>query len=287
MRQAIRNPLPASKQSGFSLIELMIALILGLLVIGAALAVFRTNQVTYRANEGQNRIQENVRIAFELISRDIRAAGGMACSGASFVESSGTYSTMFRDAPVAGTGSEVTVTSGDDTAYRTTATSATSVTLDSAQVPDVRDVIKVNDWILLCNARKTFLIQATAVTTNTVSFAALPENYNPGTDPLGTQYAVMLARVRNVRWFVAANGRGGSSLFVSRFGRAGEEVAEGVSNMTVEYLDSTTGAYGSSSVNWPNVSAVRIAMTFTGQDVDGRALTRNASSTFSLRSRAL
>ena len=46
---------------GFSLIELMIALVLGLLVLGAAIAVFQSNQRTFNANEGQNRIQEGAR----------------------------------------------------------------------------------------------------------------------------------------------------------------------------------------------------------------------------------
>ena len=67
-------------QTGFTLIELMIATVLGLLVMGAAIAVFQSNQRTFSANEGQNRIQENARAAYEMMSRDIRAAGGTACS---------------------------------------------------------------------------------------------------------------------------------------------------------------------------------------------------------------
>ena len=67
-------------QAGFSLIELMISMVLGLLVLGAAIAVFQSNQSTFNANEGQNRIQEGARAAYEMISRDIRAAGGTACS---------------------------------------------------------------------------------------------------------------------------------------------------------------------------------------------------------------
>jgi type IV pilus assembly protein PilW len=67
------------RQSGFGLIELMISMVLGLLVLGAAIAVFQSNQRTFSANEGQNRIQEGARAAYEMMSRDIRAAGGTAC----------------------------------------------------------------------------------------------------------------------------------------------------------------------------------------------------------------
>lgn len=74
MRDAVGRP-SRSDAAGFSLIELMVALVLGLLVAGAALAILQSNQATYRSNEGLNRVQENARIAFELMSRDIRSAG--------------------------------------------------------------------------------------------------------------------------------------------------------------------------------------------------------------------
>lgn len=64
---------------GFNLIELMVSLILGLLVVGAAVSIFISNQATYVATENLGRVQENARIAFELMSRDIREAGGNVC----------------------------------------------------------------------------------------------------------------------------------------------------------------------------------------------------------------
>jgi len=71
---------PAGKPvRGFSLIELMVALLLGLLVLGAAVGIFVSNRQVYSATEGLGRIQENVRFAFELMARDIREAGGNPC----------------------------------------------------------------------------------------------------------------------------------------------------------------------------------------------------------------
>jgi type IV pilus assembly protein PilW len=64
---------------GVTLIELMIALVLGLIVSGAALALFVTNRRTYVASENLGRVQENARTAFELMSRDVREAGGNPC----------------------------------------------------------------------------------------------------------------------------------------------------------------------------------------------------------------
>lgn len=72
---------PANRHAirGVTLVELMIALVLGLIVTAAALAVFVTNRQTYVASENLGRMQEASRIAFELMSRDIREAGGTIC----------------------------------------------------------------------------------------------------------------------------------------------------------------------------------------------------------------
>ncbi len=69
----------ATSVRGFSLVELMIALMLGLLVVVSAGAIFISNRQTYRATEGLGRVQENSRMAYELMARDIREAGGNPC----------------------------------------------------------------------------------------------------------------------------------------------------------------------------------------------------------------
>lgn len=60
-------------KAGFSLIELMVALALGLLVVGAMIQLFAGNRATYNANEALARVQENGRFALELIKREARA----------------------------------------------------------------------------------------------------------------------------------------------------------------------------------------------------------------------
>ena len=160
------------QMAGLSLIELMIAMVLGLIVLGAAFAVFMSNQRTFGANEGVNRIQESARVAFELMSRDIRAAGGSAGANVSVVETVGADSIAFRDAPIAGGANALTVVSGDDTSYRVTGSTATSVQFDPVQVPDATEIFRADDVLLLCNARKTFVVRASTVTTNDFSGVA-------------------------------------------------------------------------------------------------------------------
>lgn len=80
MSGAARLSSPRRLASGVTLIELMVAMVLGLIVAGAAMAVFLTNRQTYVATESLGRLQEGARTAFELMSRDLRAAGTIPCS---------------------------------------------------------------------------------------------------------------------------------------------------------------------------------------------------------------
>lgn len=67
------------RQSGFSLVELMVALVLGLVVIGGVINIFLTNQQASRSNEDLSRMQESARLSFELMAREARQVGGNTC----------------------------------------------------------------------------------------------------------------------------------------------------------------------------------------------------------------
>lgn len=67
-------------QAGFSLVELMIAMLISLFLLGGVIQVFSGSKQTYRLNEGMARLQENVRYAFDRISADLAAAGYMGCN---------------------------------------------------------------------------------------------------------------------------------------------------------------------------------------------------------------
>lgn len=61
--------------SGYSLIELMIAITLGLLLTAGMVQLFSSTKVTFRANDALARVQENGRFSLELLKREIREAG--------------------------------------------------------------------------------------------------------------------------------------------------------------------------------------------------------------------
>ena len=74
-----RNRRTPSRQAGLTLVELMVALVLGLVVILAVLNIFVSNRETFRVTENLMRIQENARAGFDFMARDVREAGQNPC----------------------------------------------------------------------------------------------------------------------------------------------------------------------------------------------------------------
>lgn len=71
--------LPRCTAAGFTLIELMVAMTLGLILLAALTQIFATSRGTYKLNEGLSRVQETGRFAYEFISKDVRMAGFSGC----------------------------------------------------------------------------------------------------------------------------------------------------------------------------------------------------------------
>ncbi len=63
------------KQQGLSLVELMVALTLGMVLMAGFLQIFMSVRSTYAANEASSRLQENGRFALDFLTRHARLAG--------------------------------------------------------------------------------------------------------------------------------------------------------------------------------------------------------------------
>lgn len=74
-----RSSTGKAPQTGMSLIELMISLVIGSLILGAMTFVFFQSRTSYTYNETMSRNQENARIALDALSHDIRMAGFVGC----------------------------------------------------------------------------------------------------------------------------------------------------------------------------------------------------------------
>lgn len=67
---------------GFSLVELMVAITLGLLLTAGMIQLFSSTKVTFRTNDAVARVQENGRFALEILKLQLREAGTLGfCAG--------------------------------------------------------------------------------------------------------------------------------------------------------------------------------------------------------------
>jgi type IV pilus assembly protein PilW len=81
LRDAIRNARArAARQRGVTLIEMMVALVVGLILTGGAIQIFMSSRQGFAANDAMARIQENGRYALEFLARDIRTAAFWGCA---------------------------------------------------------------------------------------------------------------------------------------------------------------------------------------------------------------
>jgi len=69
----------SGRPNGFSLIEIMIAIVIALFLLGAIIQFFVANKQSYRTEDALSRMQENARFALDLIARDIRMTGYVGC----------------------------------------------------------------------------------------------------------------------------------------------------------------------------------------------------------------
>lgn len=68
-----------SRAHGFSLVELMVAMAIGLVVLTALGYVFIGSRQSFRTADAMSRIQENARYALQTMARDVRMAGYVGC----------------------------------------------------------------------------------------------------------------------------------------------------------------------------------------------------------------
>lgn len=69
-------------QRGISMVEILIGLLISSILIGGVIQIFASNKQTYHLQDELSRVQENGRIAMEILQRSIRGAGFDNITGA-------------------------------------------------------------------------------------------------------------------------------------------------------------------------------------------------------------
>ncbi len=299
---------------GFSLVELMISIVLGLLIIAATLSIFSSNKQSYRTTENLGRLQENARAGFELIGNDVREASGTQCSRGldvvSVLNTAGVQIWGDWITPVTGadnTGPNLSDTlqlksGGEDMFHVNSHNSAgQAIDINTSQNHN----LQVGDIAIICDYRQAAIFQVSNVVGDVVNHNAggLNTTANLGVNLAAYQFDdnATISRVNVTQWFVAASPapRIGNSLFRSTLRNVGgnaqlvqEEIVDGVNNMQVSYLLPGAVDYVAAGAVpfalWDRVLAVRVAITFETRDAVGTGglrIQRPMIQTFNLRNR--
>ncbi|HIG65419.1 MAG TPA: prepilin-type N-terminal cleavage/methylation domain-containing protein [Methyloprofundus sp.] len=83
----MKSILRVKKQRGMSLIEIMIALLLGAFLTGGVIQIFLSSSQTYRIQDALAGLQENGRFSMDFIARDMRMVDFWGCIKSAQIES--------------------------------------------------------------------------------------------------------------------------------------------------------------------------------------------------------
>lgn len=291
---AARNRSARCTQSGLSLIELMVALVIGLLLTLGVLQVYMSGRDVYRMQESISHLQESGRYTLSLLARDIREAGFIGCLAIDWAgvdDPNGTgvdfdQTTVF-DGTTGADGAPDTLRIRSTQPFNAAladvvfAEATTFAVEDNVQLA-AGEVFVISD----CRNAELFVAE-NDVDDGTFIEATLPLANSYFADAMGALY-----RYRDVEYSVAntgrftANNRPISALFVNR-GAGAEELVEGVENLKIQFGVATDAEPRPNQANeylaasavtrWDRIVSVQIDLLVQGLD-DGVATGPRAQS---------
>lgn len=282
------------KQLGISLVEIMVALVISLFLLGGIIQVYTANKSSYAFTDAIGRVQENARFAVDTVAQDLRMAGFFGCTAydpsdteniTNNLDPDGTdYDPLLHDYAGLGVldGSEGDGPNGSDSItirgakpvqfnilppFNVTTSDDINVTVDLTGKLENEDIVMISN----CQGADIFQITADPVTDTdagltTVEHAIGGEPGNINTDPgcadpaklcLSQTYGndASLFEVQTVTYEIR-NVAGEPTLFRVQYNDE-EELVEGVEQMQVEYgIDTTNDGFPNQYVPYSNTLVV-------------------------------
>lgn len=275
------------RSGGMTLVELMIAMVLGLVVIGGVVSIVVANKQSYRTNEALSKVQESSRTAFEILARDVRQAATNGCGNsnriANVLPGTSWWQGWFGVTGYDDAASDPAVAFGSDQAERVDGTDSLQLqgiegvglsvqthdpALASLKINALSTGFAANDVLIVCDFDHSAIFQVSnydSANVTVVHNAGSGSNCSAGlgyptdcTSSSGNVYAFgpnsQIARFAAVDWFIGNNGRaseGGRSLFRRRLGPAAtmlsEEIVAGVTDLQLQYRLDGTDSFDDAS----------------------------------------
>ncbi len=296
--------------SGFSLVELMVSITLGIILTFSLIEVYTGTKSTYRTQDALARLQENARFALSVLSQDIRSSGFIGCSNLRDLtpDETGVSTAMNYSATGAFWGNQSTGTDGTTVSGTlpngVTATNrvahtdvflvqaagrcstplagnmanaSANVTMATANPCSINN----GDTVLLSNCESADLFTVTAApgTTGNLTHTGLSSGYTTAT---GSEIMTFSSNT----YFIGTDTSGLPALFVIDNTEAAlvpVALVEGVENMQIQYgvdIDEdgipNRFVYAGSVADWSQVTVARITLLMrTIEDLGAQATTFN------------
>lgn len=241
-----------SWQTGISLVELMIAMLLSLwLIVGIVLAYF-SNQRSYLTAEALAHMQENARVAIYLLSQEVHSAGYIGCLPLNAIELNQVNTHFFSDTRLGGWNQGTSTFHFHlpaDIAKK--AAPNTNILLVQRMTNDnyvVRSAEKnaiffeqkpnyeVGETLLISDCVHANIVQVTSISSNKITVSpALVQSYNR---------ASQIGHLASVFYYIRKTNRkntGGAPIYalyrrdINESAKLAQEVVEGIENMQIKF----------------------------------------------------
>jgi type IV pilus assembly protein PilW len=291
---SIFNHLPHDPRSqrGFTLIELMISLVIGLLLSAAIVKIYADTSQIYRFQSAVSEVQENGRFASTFLRRAARLAGNFGCdaskpiSGSTLSDAEATNLQFFNGAPpqpaqpIGGTeGGGINsdelilrgTTGGGVRLEETPASPTAALTVETTSGLGSRSP----SFAVISDCNTTHMFKITDVADGAVSDTI---THTGTTQAYTTENGARVQEVEVVRYCIGAAVAGGDIQALKRLinpgaGQTcpinGEELVEGIQNMQVRYGVDNSGdgfanryvtAPAAGHADWALVTTLRIEL---------------------------
>ena len=304
-------------QHGLSMVELMVAITLGLILSAGIIQIFANSKQTYRVEEALSRVQESGRLALDFIANDVRMASYWGCQPNS--------SNIQNDLDSGGSG-YIDYTSGEIDGVEGAASAPDSLTLRGAdgtpglalqpnggggsystsvatdlQVSVPND-LKAGDVVLVsdCTGGDIFQITGADPSSGGIVGHAVSGGSPGNTSQLSKAYqgGASIYYVHQITYHIAAGSDGQMALWRTVNG-ADQEIVDDVTDLQILYGEDMNGdrsvdryVDADNVSNFANVYSVRMQLTvqtgIANTSVNaGNRITRNFSTTVAVRNRVL
>jgi type IV pilus assembly protein PilW len=287
--------------AGFTLVELMVAMVLGLMLIGAVIQVFISSKQTHIMREQIALLTENGRYATEALQRDIRMAGYSGCrtldsleknkpiniianSPPSFSDSSDSlqgfeaaagWTNPTTNTHLAGT-DVITINRGTSQGIELKGNMDT--TNANIQLNSNPYGIEADDLLLITDCESADLFRASGVSQSAGTITIAHASNANTTNNLSNRYQedAVVMRFSSNTYFIGANNSNGHSLYLLPVGStAATELIPNVQDLQIQYSidtnkDKLADDYvdASAVTDWREVIGVNIGLLqHTSNDV--------------------